>query len=949
LNTQKRKEVGRVFTLQNGFKKIDILQLKKILIIITKMNSSIETILKQTYSTGVYHTHVSLIEPRGKFLFSRQVLEEFWNHYCHDIEKKNFVYGLAEKPQQYVPVLADVDLKIEAEDGMDETKPIYGAEQVKKVVQIYQKVINDIVEDVEEKDLLCVLLEKPPYLQAQSSIGKMYIKNGFHLHFPNVFLDKADQEALLIPRVVELMKKEKIFEYLGYENSGTVIDKQCCTVPWLLYGSKKEAGKIPYTVSKIFSSSYEEVSLEDAFKHYLIYDAQGKAIPSLKEKISFYLPRILSILPYSREPKQIRTSVIPTQFLKPEKVKEQKVYDKLTVVENLKVAEKLLPMLSMERCNTYNEWMTVGWVLFNISEGSDGGLQLWLSFSSRAKEKFDARRCHTEWQKMKKTDMTIGTLKYYASIDNPERYKEFKREVSEKLVQESISGSHNDIAKILFAEYGNEFVCASVANKVWYQFIGHRWECIEEGVFLREKISSVIVNMFKEKRRSVFGTDEAPTDDNDDDEDEKKRGEKVKQLSRIIKDLKNASFKDNVMKEAREVFYDKRFRDKLDNNPYLIAFKNGVYDLKEDVFRNGRPEDFMSKSMPINYALYSETDEKVIDVYNFLEKVFPDTSVRAFFLDTSSEIFVGGNHRKIFQMWTGEGDNGKSVTQMFFENMLGNSLSIKIPTTLVCSKKPLSGSAWPELARAGGGVRAAWIEEIDESEEIFSGIVKHLTGNDSFVARDLFEKGKDMKEIKPMFKLFFICNKPVNFVGGGDKALWNRARVIPFESTFCRPCNPAPDTFEEQLRQKRFPMDNEFAQKIPGLVEAFAWVLLQHRKKPKLAVEPEKVRSATNAYRQRNDVYRQFIEECIKESPDATISLSELYSQLKDWFKDGIPGHKPPKKDDVKQYFIKAWGDMEIGMKWKGYRIKNLQDEIESGNAFILEESDLVDYGKPPM
>ncbi len=446
----------------------------------------------------------------------------------------------------------------------------------------------------------------------------------------------------------------------------------------------------------------------------------------------------------------------------------------------------------------------------------------------------------------------------------------------------------------------------------------------------------------------MFGEENQDRDD-DDEENEKQCGEKIKQLTKIIKELKNASFKDNVMKEAREVFYDKRFRDKLDNNPYLIAFKNGVFDLKEDVFRNGRPEDFISKSMPINYALFSETDEKVIDVHNFLEKVFPDTSVRAFFLDTSSEIFVGGNQRKIFQMWTGEGDNGKSVTQMFFENMLGNSLSIKIPTTLVCSKKPLSGSAWPELARAGGGVRAAWIEEIDESEEIYSGIVKHLTGNDSFVARDLFEKGKDMKEIKPMFKLFFICNKPVNFVGGGDTALWNRARVIPFESTFCRPSNPAPDSFEEQLRQKRFPMDSEFAAKIPGLVEAFAWVLLQHRRKPKLTVEPEKVRSATKAYRQRNDIYRQFIEERIKETPDASISLSDLYAQFKDWLKESIPGHKTPKKDDVKQYFIKSWGEMESGMKWKGYRIKNLQDDIDAGNAFILNESDLVDAGKPPM
>jgi phage/plasmid-associated DNA primase len=882
-------------------------------------------------------------EPKGKYLFNRQILEEFWKHYCDEVQINNFKYSIAEKPQQYTPILVDVDLKVDAENIDDEN--LYTKEKAERVIAIYQKVIRDIVEDISESNLTCILLEKPPYKQTSNT--KTFVKNGFHLHFPEIFLDKADQEVHLIPRVVDIIRSEKLFEYLGIEDSGTVIDKQCCSVPWLLYGSKKEEFANPYLISRVYTHAMKEISFEDAFKHYLIYDNHGRAI-NTKGRVKYFAPRILSILPYSREPKQIRAGLVPVLPTKIAKVKEQKIYDKLSVTENLKLADKLLPMLSDERAENYTEWMTVGWVLYNISEGSEDGLQLWLKFSSRCGDKFDPTKCHYQWDKMKKTDMTIGTLKYYASIDNPEKYKEFKKDVSEKLLQDSISGGHNDIAKILFAEYGNEFVCSSVSNKTWYQFIGHRWECIEEGIFLREKISSVIVNMFKESRKNVYAVEEPNSAG--DEADEKQMSEKVKQLTRIIKDLKNASFKDNVMKEAREVFYDRRFKDKLDNNPYLIAFKNGVFDLKEDVFRNGRPEDFMSKSMPINFVQFSENDEKVMQVYNFLEKVFPDTSVRTFFLDTSSEIFVGGNHRKIFQMWTGEGDNGKSVTQMFFENMLGNSLSIKIPTTLVCSKKPLSGSAWPELARAGGGVRAAWIEEIDESEEIYSGIVKHLTGNDSFVARDLFEKGKDMKEIKPMFKLFFICNKPVGFVGGGDKALWNRARVIPFEATFCRPNNPAPDTYEEQLRQKRFPMDNEFAQKIPGLVEAFAWVLLQHRTKPKMMVEPEKVRSATNAYRQRNDVYRQFIEECIKECDDGIISLVELYALLKDWYRDGLPGAKVPKKDDVKQYFIKAWGEMEPGMKWKGFKIRSLQDDVEAGEAFVLGEGDLVDYsGKPPM
>ena len=57
--------------------------------------------------------------------------------------------------------------------------------------------------------------------------------------------------------------------------------------------------------------------------------------------------------------------------------------------------------------------------------------------------------------------------------------------------------------------------------------------------------------------------------------------------------------------------------------------------------------------------------------------------------------------------------------------------------------------------------------------------------------------------------------------------MWNRIRVIPFESTFCRPDDPAPETYEEQLLQKRFPMDKEFGAKIPGMVQAFAWVLLK--------------------------------------------------------------------------------------------------------------------------
>ena len=194
-----------------------------------------------------------------------------------------------------------------------------------------------------------------------------------------------------------------------------------------------------------------------------------------------------------------------------------------------------------------------------------------------------------------------------------------------------------------------------------------------------------------------------------------------------------------------------------------------------------------------------------------------------------------------------------------------------------------------------------------------------------------------------MFKLMFICNE-LPELKYSDKAVWNRIRVIPFESTFCRPDDPAPETYEEQLRQKRFPMDKEFGAKIPGMLQAFAWVLLKHRTQIKDRIEPEKVRMATAIYRKQNDNYRQFIEECITEDANKILSLTELYAKFKEWFRESLPGRSLPVKDEVEKYFSKVWDEPEKGKKWKGHRIRTLQDDIDNGDAVVLDDEDYIEY-----
>ena len=798
--------------------------------------------------------------------------------------------------------------------------------------------MRNVVENCSDENLLCVLLEKPIYYISAGESN--YVKNGFHLHFPNIFLNKIDQEVHIIPRVQKTVSEMKIFEDLGYEDSSKVVDNACCTVPWLMYGSRKAEDMDPYRVTSIFNSDGNEIGMDVAFKNYKIFDDKERTI-KISDNFKKYLPRILSIIPYGRQTQEvIKGLVCPLKEKIKENKKENKKQLKVSVEEALEISAKLLPMLADFRTEERNEWITIGWILYNIGDGSSQALEQWLDFSSRCEEKYDEASCIYEWERMVTKDLTLGTIRHYASIDSPEKYKEFKKEQAEHYVKESLNGSHNDVAKVLHAEFGNEFVCASISNKIWFQFRDHRWEEIEGGIFLREKISQDIVHKFTQAGKDIF-TKLAEVQDK---AEEAMYNARLKQIQKIISNLKSSPYKNNVMNEAMEVFYDRRFQEKLNQNPYLIGFKNGIYDLKLNVVRPGRPEDFISKVLPIDFVEYQILDENVQNVISFLIKVFPDEEIRNYFLDNYSDIFVGGNNQKKIYLWTGDGDNGKSITQMFLDEMLGQ-LSIKMNTQYFTGKKIASGSANPELARAAPPVRGVTMEEPDIDEQFNIGELKKLSGGDKFWARDLFEKGKQTKEVTPMFMLTIICNK-LPKLKKSDKAIWNRLRVLPFESTFVDSGEICPETLEEQIKEKRFPMDKELKYKIPGMVTAFAWYLLDWRKKIRVRKEPEKVKEATAQYRRENDIYRQFIEESIIED-DYSLSLSELYAQFKEWFKEGWPNMTLPIKNDVREYFDKLWGENSNGViKWHGYRIRTIRDDVDSGDVVILDENDFVDYTK---
>ena len=412
-------------------------------------------------------------------------------------------------------------------------------------------------------------------------------------------------------------------------------------------------------------------------------------------------------------------------------------------------------------------------------------------------------------------------------------------------------------------------------------------------------------------------------------EDQDKLKNHEKNVNKIIRDLKTSGFKTNVMREAAELFYDENFAKNLDSNPYLVGFKNGVYDLERNILRRGCPDDNISLRMDINYVEMNEEHIQVKQVEDFLFKIFPDRSVREYFMNSYSDIFVGGNSKKIVLFWSGEGDNGKSVTEALVEKMLGE-YAVKLPTSLITGKRTAASSACPELVRAGNGVRFAVLQEPDKRDVLNIGILKELSGNDTFFARGLYKEGS---EITPMFELVCICNDPPR-VPYSDKATWNRIRVLPFESTFS---DNAPSDPAEQLRQKVFPKDKSFADKLHGMTEALAWLLLNHRKKMggrKSFPEPDKIKHATDHYKNKNDVYTQFCSEHIIDVEGATVSLTQIYAAFKDWYKDSMGNNGIPNKQEARECFTKMWGDpIAKGCKWPGNKIYFGDDDDDEGTA----------------
>ena len=202
--------------------------------------------------------------------------------------------------------------------------------------------------------------------------------------------------------------------------------------------------------------------------------------------------------------------------------------------------------------------------------------------------------------------------------------------------------------------YKDKYVCVSYDKKGgWYIFKNHRWEP-DKGLSLRKAISEQMYTIFCKKREEVMAE---YTNTTNSEEYKEHLNKKTTNLMNIMNKLRKTNDKNNIMREAAELFFDKDFITQMDTNKYLLCFNNGVVDFKMKTFRDGYPQDYITKTTGINYTNYNNLDEELKKIRDeimiFMNKLFPIPQQNKYMWDHLASCLIGTNKNQTFNIYHG--------------------------------------------------------------------------------------------------------------------------------------------------------------------------------------------------------------------------------------------------------------------------------------------------------
>lgn len=800
-------------------------------------------------------THTGMYIPfKGSWhISSAEDMDKFWSIYTHlygstVLQDKRLGVGITEVQPDVSPLVVDLDFKYDMAKGYDR---LYNVQtDVVSVVSMYHDAIRVYVK---EPNLTVHIFEKP---KPRMCDDKM--KDGIHMMFKDVVLPKEIRKRIHKHVKGALQKQGTLFAAFKQSSADSCIDECAATNNWLIYGCCKRDDNDPYKLTWIIDEEQQCTSVgnNDSVADPRMFSIHNHSPSELMESAhAMLMEKEATCAAYDNDATNDATNavVVPT----------------IDEFENIR---KLLTMLSPSRVEDEPEWIRVGWCLHNICERKEY-LNMWIEWSKQS-SKFKSGECEKQWRRFRTEGYKLPSLRNWARNDNPEAFDKYIRETAHVFLEYSINcGAHYDIATVLHCKYSDVYRCVNPKNaNDWYYYDSHRWNEMPGGYILMNKmsvdLSADFIKMANYHKKCMVHHDPNVV---------KEHQAKRDKCLKLEYGVKDNGFKSGVLKECSRMFYDPEFKNRLDSKPNLVCFKNGVYEIESDVFRDGQPDDYISKSTSIDYKHHHKDDPLVAEINAFLEKVQPVAVMRNYVMMVLATFLGGSTEEQTFQIWTGSGSNGKSTIIELFEKAFGDDYCGKFPVTLLTKDRANSNACTPELQDVMRK-RFASMQEPNDNDVIHTGAMKEYTGGDKIYSRGLFA---NPTPFKPQFKLVLLCNKMPQ-IKGWDYGTWRRIRVVNFTSSFVD--QPNPNHPNEYAKDKRLP------EKFDKWREAFMWMLIEYLKAYKKGglKEPIQVIQASKDYKKRSDSFMQFIDdnfECTGNEQDKT-STVDVVDAFKMWWRN---------------------------------------------------------------
>ena len=824
------------------------------------------------------YTHTSLGYPMGSYNIPVEFKSDFFRLYRRAYKAGGELF-ITEKHKPQGPIVIDVDIKYNIKlDEIEKRK--YTEKHIKQVIQTYNYFIKEFlqIDDIDKYQAYVFEKEAPT---TTIDIDKINCKDGFHIIYPFI-CTKPILQHILRACIIDDFNKNKYFDDINPTNNlDDIFDKAVIERNgWMMYGSNKP-NCFKYKLTNVYDNNINIINLDD------------DDLIELIQTVSIHKFNNEEITKYNSN---FDDNKIETMF--------EKIYPKYSkkglkgTEDEIRIAHILINLLKVERVNQYNTWIEIGFCLHNID---DSLLDLWIDFSKQC-SKYKDGECQKCWNGFRDDGLTIRSLHRWASDDNPEGYGNFMYNELSDILKRSISGTSYDIAKAFYENNKYNYVVSSIQHKIWYYFDGSKWKEMECAYKIINQLNEDMVNIYLKMASSYAMRASAVSGDEKD--------QLLKYQASCVKlslQLRQSAFKKTIIEELLTLYYDPFFMNKLDEYRHLLCFNNGVMDMNNMLFRQGRPEDYISLSTNIDYIEYDEHNKYVQDVEQFFTDIQPEDNMRDYLLRFLSSCIAGFTPDEKIHIWTGSGSNGKSLVINLLMLTLGD-YTTTLSISLLTQKRAASNAATPELADTKGK-RFAVFQEPNNNDEINVGYMKELTGNDKIKARKLY---KEPIEFYPQFKPVLTCNK-LPIIPSHDGGTWRRIRVTPFQAKFVE--NPK-ESNERKINKK-------LKETLPLWKEAFMSILINTYKTYKIEgiVEPDKVLEFTKRYELESDQFQEFISIVIDKGTDTEfIDTQDIYHEYQHWFKHNKTGKCNVSKNDIKYELEDKFKKSCINEKLYGYK-----------------------------